>query len=547
MPRTGIPTGITASDVHEAVAKLRRNGLPATFSPHTDFVLVIEGEWFPPKAVVAQAAERVAGRVLSSSDFSGGDGPGQANRVLRRLGFEVIRRKADGVVIDPVVRWCRHVGATRRAVVDGETSAHQPTTLLYFLALFTSGAPRFTPWNVIKRELGNFLGAAGGDKTPQYPLRVLSREGVLAADALGPLESEQRWTLGGLDSQNPSFGLPDDLYVELGSNPDRVSEVVAFLGTLFANPNQFDAVRTAIGVIDSATNFGEVPGIRPGATFVSREEVRVAGLHKHGMRGISTSEGVGANAIVISGGYPDDEDHGDWFIYTGDGGRDPNTKQQVADQTLTIGNQGLIWSYEKQLPVRVIRGSGGDPAHSPASGYRYDGLYRITRYWTDRAEDGFLRFHFQFERDAVEDARPAPQQQLTVPLMPSGQERPERRPRTSSQIVRDSKVKDWVKKLYNFECQVCGHVIETRNGRLAEAAHIVPLGDPHGGPDIVENVLCLCPNHHRAFDAGVWFINDEWQVVETTTNRIFGALKVNGAHGLRVEFARTHRNIRRAG
>lgn len=36
----------------------------------------------------------------------------------------------------------------------------------------------------------------------------------------------------------------------------------------------------------------------------------------------------------------------------------------------------------------------------------------------------------------------------------------------------------------------------------AEAAHIRALGSPHNGPDVIENVLCLCPNHHVLFDNG---------------------------------------------
>jgi len=31
---------------------------------------------------------------------------------------------------------------------------------------------------------------------------------------------------------------------------------------------------------------------------------------------------VGAQSVVLSGGYEDDVDHGDWFLYTGSGGRD---------------------------------------------------------------------------------------------------------------------------------------------------------------------------------------------------------------------------------
>jgi hypothetical protein len=69
---------------------------------------------------------------------------------------------------------------------------------------------------------------------------------------------------------------------------------------------------------------------------------------------------------VVSGGYIDDEDFGDELIYTGHGGNDPATKQQIADQELDApGNAGLARSQLDGLPVRVIRGASGDPAYSP--------------------------------------------------------------------------------------------------------------------------------------------------------------------------------------
>jgi predicted restriction endonuclease len=42
---------------------------------------------------------------------------------------------------------------------------------------------------------------------------------------------------------------------------------------------------------------------------------------------------------------------------------------------------------------------------------------------------------------------------------------------------------------------VCGETIPLADGlRYAEAHHIQPFGAPHNGPDISENVICLCPN-----------------------------------------------------
>ena len=61
--------------------------------------------------------------------------------------------------------------------------------------------------------------------------------------------------------------------------------------------------------------------------------------------------------------------------------RDNDTGRQIADQQLRRGNLGLARSHLDGLPVRVIRGHEGDPAYSPASGYRYDGLFRVAEYW----------------------------------------------------------------------------------------------------------------------------------------------------------------------
>jgi len=53
-------------------------------------------------------------------------------------------------------------------------------------------------------------------------------------------------------------------------------------------------------------------------------------------------------------------DEGEWFLYTGSGGRDLSgnkrvTKIQSFDQTFDKMNKALLISCEKGLPVRVVR------------------------------------------------------------------------------------------------------------------------------------------------------------------------------------------------
>lgn len=62
---------------------------------------------------------------------------------------------------------------------------------------------------------------------------------------------------------------------------------------------------------------GEIDEVQVGTTYKSREEVRLARLHRPPMAGISYITDGPAESIVISGGYADDEDFGDTIIYTG--------------------------------------------------------------------------------------------------------------------------------------------------------------------------------------------------------------------------------------
>ena len=74
------------------------------------------------------------------------------------------------------------------------------------------------------------------------------------------------------------------------------------------------------------------------------------------------------------------------------------------------------------------------------------------------------------------------------------------------------KVSRFVKKLYEDACQVCGVRLEIPGGAVSEGAHIRSLGRPHSGPDTVDNVLCLCPNHHTLFDEGGIYVSDDLRV-----------------------------------
>ncbi|ATO15402.1 SRA-YDG domain-containing protein [Micromonospora sp. WMMA2032] len=266
--------------------------------------------------------------------------------------------------------------------------------------------------------------------------------------------------------------------------------------------------------------YGEIPGFPVGARFVNRVSLAKSKVHRPRQGGICGGTD-GAESIVVSGGYIDDEDYGDELVYTGQGGNDPATKRQIADQELTRGNAGLARSQLDGRPVRVIRGAGGDPKYSPAKGLRYDGLFRVVDHWHEIGKDGYRIWRFRLVTLNSADLPPAPTDE---------DGRAERVTTVVQRLIRSSKKAIQVKVWHDFTCQVCSLRIITPAGPYAEAAHIRALGKPHDGPDVEANVLCLCPNDHVRFDAGAIYVDPAWVVRDSSTNAEIGPLRRSPAH-----------------
>lgn len=148
--------------------------------------------------------------------------------------------------------------------------------------------------------------------------------------------------------------------------------------------------------------FGTPVGIREEQCFSSKVAVKEAELHRFTPYGVDDNGEEGASAILISGASKEDEDWGDYIIYTGHGGNAPRTKKQIEDQSWDFpGNKSLVISEEKQLPVRVIRSSKHNSAFSPTSGYKYGGLYRVVDHWEEKSKGGFLICRFKLVKEEI--------------------------------------------------------------------------------------------------------------------------------------------------
>ena len=185
--------------------------------------------------------------------------------------------------------------------------------------------------------------------------------------------------------------------------------------------------RTKICTLVPQDHVGPVPGIPVGSMWKYRLQVSEVGVHRPHVAGIHGRENDGAYSIVLSGGYEDDKDDGEEFYYTGSGGRDlsgnKRTAEQSSDQKLTKMNLALArccaakldvkqgadsgTEWKKGRQIRVVRNCklAKHSKYAPKEGNRYDGIYKLVRYWPEKGQSGFLVWRYLLRRD---DSAPAP-------------------------------------------------------------------------------------------------------------------------------------------
>ncbi|MCL7043814.1 hypothetical protein MKW94_009921 [Papaver nudicaule] len=141
-------------------------------------------------------------------------------------------------------------------------------------------------------------------------------------------------------------------------------------------------------------------GVLVGESWEDRMECRRWGAHLPHVAAVAGQSGHGAQSVALSGGYEDDEDHGEWFLYTGSGGR------ESFDQKFIKMNEALRLSCRKGYPVRVVRSHKEKrSSYAPETGVRYDGAYRIEKCWRKTGIQGFKVCRYLFVRC---DNEPAP-------------------------------------------------------------------------------------------------------------------------------------------
>lgn len=188
----------------------------------------------------------------------------------------------------------------------------------------------------------------------------------------------------------------------------------------------------------------------------------------------------------------------------------------------SLKKQGLAaladWTYEHNLPgiTGIIINAN---SYEPGKGY-------FTLF--GKAETDYSWWAEEVKKSKEYDWSPYIHREFN--LKPIDFDPPDREDVVTTRIIRDSSLSLKVKALNDYECQLCGLALEMPAGKkYAEAHHLQPLGKPHDGPDAIENMICVCPNHHALLDYGA---------IELVSENI----KVKKGHVISRRFLEYHNN-----
>lgn len=224
-----------------------------------------------------------------------------------------------------------------------------------------------------------------------------------------------------------------------------------------------------------------------------------------------------------TGPYADDVTGGQ-FTYIGEG--------QSGDQSLTGGNKFLAQAKHNPLPIFFFHRTDSD------SPWEYQGQVEVVDYehgHFDTSDRDVYRFVLQRRH---EQGGRVDTVEATPDLSPA-----ERVETTRSRIIRNTTRAVELKERYSHTCQVCGARRRRRGDEgYAEAHHLKPLGRPHDGPDIEENVLVLCPDHHADFDYGMVAVDpDSHRIAHAYDSGVDGTtLHVRNDHDLDGQYLEYH-------
>lgn len=164
----------------------------------------------------------------------------------------------------------------------------------------------------------------------------------------------------------------------------------------------------------------------------------------------------------------------------------------LAAYLVPTGQIGNIVRQSVKIAESLTRNGASPSIYITAKGERQLPLVEIVR----SLSTDLLQVHTQplSPSDALEDLNE----------LPEGVVEPEKTYRLTGAYARDTKVRSYVIARAKGVCEYCGEkgfLMSDGKSHYLEAHHIIALADE--GKDTVENVIALCPKHHKEAHFGV--------------------------------------------
>jgi hypothetical protein len=199
-------------------------------------------------------------------------------------------------------------------------------------------------------------------------------------------------------------------------------------------------------------------------------------------------------------------------------------------------NRALVKCMDERVPIGVFRQISDKTDRKYGSTYRVLGLGLVTSY--DPNQDVFIiesadRTALEGITSTIFDETQRYEVQLYAQIMNEFQPfvKEESFTYTTTMPKRDKAFREIVVREYDYTCAVC----ETKfywDGLIeATAAHIIPKHQ--NGTDDPRNGLALCRTHHWAFDAGIFALSDNYEIllspsIQESESRNFPLLEMDG-------------------
>lgn len=225
----------------------------------------------------------------------------------------------------------------------------------------------------------------------------------------------------------------------------------------------------------------------------------------------------------------------DEVIFLGDG-RWLMTYSPRAGGMEMADNRALVKCMDERVPIAVFRQLTDKTDRKRSSTYRVLGLGLITGY--DVNQDVFIvesadRTALETVTRTITEEADRYEVQLYAQLMNEFQPfvKETSVTYTTSMPKRDKAFREIVVREYNYSCAVCELMFQWNSVTEATAAHIIPKR--HNGTDDPRNGLALCHTHHWAFDAQIFTLSDNYEVmlnprIQEANSQNFPLLEMEG-------------------